>query len=167
MEDIDTSVWPEKYLNLHLTNHLAGKENTKLVEQLNSEEFTMRSEGSSKDVEAGTCNPNCELIFILKICVGVRFLQTVSINVADKLINGSTGTIVYIHFNNSIKILLGEIYVKFDEPTAGNSLKYSRLGGVLKECVLIKANSTTFSSLKRKKLSRWKENSFLEYYAMQ
>ena len=43
--------------------------------------------------------------------------------VADKLINGSIGTITHIHFSNPIKSLLGEIYVKFDEPTLETPLK--------------------------------------------
>ena len=41
-------------------------------------------------------------------------------------------------FNNPNKPLLGEIYVKFYEAAAGNSLKKSRLHCVLKECVPIK-----------------------------
>lgn len=41
------------------------------VEQLNSEEFVMRAESSSKDVKVGTCNLNCRL--------QTRFLLTASI----------------------------------------------------------------------------------------
>ena len=39
LEDTDTSARPENCVNLYLTNYLARKENTKAVEQLNSEEF--------------------------------------------------------------------------------------------------------------------------------
>ena len=37
--DRGTSTCPKKCINLYLTNYLAGKENKKAVEQLNSEEF--------------------------------------------------------------------------------------------------------------------------------
>ena len=115
LEDTDTDTnWPKKCANLYLSNHLAGKENSKLVEQLNSEEFLMRAEDLSKDVIINTCNRNCKLMAVLKICVGARFLQAVDFNVADKLINGFTGTIPFIHFNDPIKLLHGERYVRFD-----------------------------------------------------
>ena len=54
LEDSDTSAWPENCVNLYLTNYLARRKNTKAVEQLNSEEFIIRAENSSKDVETGT-----------------------------------------------------------------------------------------------------------------
>lgn len=82
----------------------------------------------------------------MKTCVGVRFLLTININVVDKLINDSIGTIEYVNFNNPNKPLLEDIYVKFDELTAGNSLK-NRLRGLLKECEpMKKSNRTMFSS---------------------
>ena len=85
MEDNDTSTWPEYCINLYLTNYLAGKENTKAaVGQLNSEEFIIRAENSSKDVETGTCKiklpDNLSLPqtvnspTILTIFAGARFL---------------------------------------------------------------------------------------------
>ena len=55
MEDADTSIWPEKCVNLCLTNYLARKENAKTVEQLNNEEFIIIGGNSSKVVVAGTC----------------------------------------------------------------------------------------------------------------
>ena len=44
MEDTDTFTWPEKCVNSYLLKYLAGKENTKLIEKLNSEEFVIRAE---------------------------------------------------------------------------------------------------------------------------
>ena len=79
MEDTDTSAWPEKCVSLYVTNYLAGKENTKALEQLNSKEFIIRAEDSSKVVETGTCKmklPNNLSLFhtanlpsSLKICI--------------------------------------------------------------------------------------------------
>ena len=54
MEDTDSSIWWEKCVNLYFTNYLAGKENTRAVEQLNSEQFIIRAEDSSKNVGTGT-----------------------------------------------------------------------------------------------------------------
>lgn len=40
--------WPGRCVNLYLTNYLAGKETTKAVEKVNSKEFIIRAEDSSK-----------------------------------------------------------------------------------------------------------------------
>ena len=64
-------------------------------------------------METGTCKikrpdnmslpQTANLLSILKYCVGARFLLAVNVNVADKLINGSIGTIEYVHINNPNK----------------------------------------------------------------
>ena len=104
MEDADTSIWPEKCVNLCLTNYLARKENAKTVEQLNNEEFIIRAGNSSKFVVAGTCkiklpsnlklSQRAKLPTILKIWDGVRSLLAVNMNVSMLI-----GTIEYIHFS--------------------------------------------------------------------
>ena len=104
MEDADTSIWPEKCVNLCLTNYLARKENAKTVEQLNNEEFIIRGGNSSKVVVAGTCkiklpsnlnlSQRAKLPTILKIWDGVRSLLAVNMNVSMLI-----GTIEYIHFS--------------------------------------------------------------------
>ena len=101
MEDIDTFARPEKCVNLHIGNYLPRKENAKVVKQLNSEEFIIRAEDLSKDVERGTS----------------KIKLSVNINDADQLINGSIGTIEYIHFNNPNKPLLGEIMLNYVKAT--------------------------------------------------
>lgn len=40
--------WPGRCVNLYLTNYVAGKETTKAVEKVNSKEFIIRDEDSSK-----------------------------------------------------------------------------------------------------------------------
>ena len=104
MEDADTSIWPEKCVNLYLTNYLSRKENAKTVEQLNNEEFIIRAGNSSKVVVAGTCkiklpsnlnlSQRAKLPTILKIWDGVRSLLAVNMNVSMLI-----GTIEYIHFS--------------------------------------------------------------------
>ena len=116
MEDADTSTWPEKCVNLYLTNYLAGKENTKAVGQLNSEEFIIRVENSSKDLETGTCKiklPNdlnlsqtAKLPTILKICVSARLFLTFNINyrVKSVLIRSFSGPYFPAFFSVSLRI---------------------------------------------------------------
>ena len=58
-----------------------------------------------------------------------------NVNVSDRLINGSIGTVK--HIDRRSKPLCSTIYVKFDDPKAGNSLKDRRLLGELKECLPI------------------------------
>ena len=58
-----------------------------------------------------------------------------NISVSDRLINGSIGTVK--HIDRRSKPLCSTIYVKFDDPKAGNSLKDRRLLGELKECLPI------------------------------
>ena len=58
-----------------------------------------------------------------------------NINVSDRLINGSIGTVK--HIDRRSKPLCSTIYVKFDDPKAGNSLKDRSLLGELKECLPI------------------------------
>ena len=47
--------------------------------------------------------------------------------------------------------LIGRIFVKFDDPKAGNSRKDIRLRGKLKECVPITAETKSFPYIYRKK----------------
>ena len=75
-------------------------------------------------------------------------MLTDNISVSDKLINSSIGTIK--HLNKRSKPLCNTIYVKFDDPKAGNSLKDGRLRGELKECVPITAITKRFPLKKGK-----------------
>ena len=53
-------------------------------------------------------------------------------------------------FPRNGNLLNGKIFVKFDHPDAGNSLKDGRLRGELKECVAISAKPKTFDFTKGK-----------------
>ena len=76
-------------------------------------------------------------------------MLTDNISVNDRLINGSIVTVKYCNFNRNHP-LLGFIYVKFDDPKAGNSLKDNRLCDGLKECVPISAVVKQFPFTKGK-----------------
>ena len=77
-----------------------------------------------------------------KLCAGARVMLTDKISVSDRLINGSIGTVK--HLDRRSRPLCSTIYVKFDYPKAGNSMKGRRLHGELKECVPITAGAKGF-----------------------
>ena len=69
-------------------------------------------------------------------------MLTDNISVSDRLINGSIGTVK--HLDRRSRPHCSTIYVKFDYPKAGNSMKGRRLHGELKECVPITAGAKGF-----------------------
>ena len=75
-------------------------------------------------------------------------MLTDNVSVFDRLINASLGTVK--HLDRRLKPLRSTIYVKFDDPKAGNSLKDRRLRGELKKCVPITARAKSFPLKKGK-----------------
>ena len=75
-------------------------------------------------------------------------MLTDNISVSHRLINGSIGTVK--HLDRRSKPLCSTIYVKFDDPKAGNSMKDRRLRGELKECVPVTARAKSFPLKKGK-----------------
>ena len=75
-------------------------------------------------------------------------MLTDNISVSDRLINGLIGTVK--HLERRSKPLCSTVYVKLDDPKAGNSLKGRRLRGELKECVPISARAKRFPLKKGK-----------------
>ena len=67
------------------------------------------------------------LPYCLKICHGSRVMLTDNADVSDHLINGSIGTVVKIHRRQDSTSPTGVIFVKFDDPVAGNKRKSNRL----------------------------------------
>ena len=65
-------------------------------------------------------------------------------DIGDKLINGLIGTVKHLDRVKDNNTPFGTIYVKFDDPQAGNKLKDRRLLDELKECVPIKPISKRF-----------------------
>ena len=72
-----------------------------------------------------------------------------NIGVSDRLINGSIGTVK--HLDRRSKPLFSTIYMKFDDPKAGKSMKDRMLCGEVKECVPITARAKRFPLKKRKR----------------
>ena len=85
-------------------------------------------------------------------------MLTDSISVSVRLINGSIDTVK--HLNMRSKPLFSTIYVRFDDPKAGSSLKGRRLCVELKECMPISARTKKFPFKMAKVLLLLKENDF-------
>ena len=155
---------------------MAGRENEKCIANLDSEVFVIKAEDSWRDSETGTCTVSIPDTTSLKqtanlpskliLCVGARLMLTDNINISDWLINGSIGTVKYLHMKHN-NPLLGKIYVKFDDPRAGNSLKDRRLPGELKECVPISATTKPSPFQQEKQQLMFRGNNFQLYLAMQ
>ena len=153
LQDTDTSSWPE-HVKLYITNELCQAENDRGIAALGTDIFIVRAQDSRKDRETGRCSISIpdnaslsdteNLPKILKVAVGARVTLTANVSLPDKLINGSVGSVKFINIPNKETPLLGEIYVQFDDPDAGNSRKNPRLQGDLKNCVKITCEVKTF-----------------------
>ena len=130
----------------------------KTIGKLNSEVVVIRAQDGNKNIEKNRCSisiadniglsQTANLPAKLKLCIGARVLLTDNISVSDRLISDSIGTVK--HLDRRSKLLCSTIYVKFDDPKAGNSLKVGRLRGELKECVPITARAKRFPLKKGK-----------------
>ena len=103
LANTNTATWPNGFVKVYLKNYLAGKENDSSICKLDSEIVVFKAQDSKKDTEANTCSitipDNISLSQTsnspveLKWCVGARVILTNNINVFDRLINGSIGTV--------------------------------------------------------------------------
>ena len=80
--------------------------------------------------------------YLQNLWVSARVMLTDNISVSNRLINGSIGTVKYLDTRS--KPLCSKIYMKFDDPKVGNSLKDRTCCGELKECVPITARAKKF-----------------------
>ena len=152
----DTSQWPGEFTKLYRTNALVNKENEQCMSKLQldgNEKITVHAKDSTTDKMTGrykldvpediAINKTAGLPKILSLCVGARVMVTANIDISDKLINGSMGTVIRFHnvthngTNNGQASKHGKIFIQFDDPKAGNKKKDRRLRGELKECVPI------------------------------
>ena len=130
----------------------------KTIGKVDSEVVVTKAQDDNKDIEANKCTISIPDNICLsqtanvpekfKLCVGAMVMLTDNISVSDRLINGSIGTVKHLHKRS--KPLCSTIYVKFDDPKAGNSMKDRRLRGELKECVPITATAKRFPLKKGK-----------------
>ena len=154
------ATWPDEFVKVYLNNYLADKENDSSVCKLDSEIVVFKSQDSKKDTEINTCSiaipdnislsQTSNLPAELKLCVGTRVMLTDNINMFDKLINGSVGTVKHLDIRSNS--LCSTIYVKFNDPKAANSMKDRRLRNELKECVPVTVRTKKFP-LKKDKIT--------------
>ena len=157
----NTNLWPDEFVKVYLNKYLAGQENEVCIGKLDFEVLVIKAQDGNKDIEINTCSisipDNIGIILVsLKLptylqnwnCVGAKVMLTDNISVSHRLINGSIGTVK--HLDRRSKPLCSTIYVKFDDPKAGNSMKDRRLRGELKECVPITATAKRFPLKKGK-----------------
>ena len=145
LANTDTGVWLHEFVKAYLNNYLASQEDEACIGKLDSEVVVIKAQDKNKDIETSTCSisipdniclsQTANLPAKLKLCVGARVMLTDIISVSGRLINGSIGTVK--HLDRRSKPLCSTIYVKFDDPKAGNSMKDRRLCGEFKVCVPI------------------------------
>ena len=131
LSNIDTASRPDEFVTVCLNNYLTGQENEDCIGKLDSEVVVIKTQDGNKDVQTNTCSRSIpdnidlsqtvNLHAILKLCVGARVMLTDNISVSDRLINSSIGTVK--HLGRRSKPLCSTMYVKFDDPKAGNSMK--------------------------------------------
>ena len=131
-----TSVSLKDCLKLYLTNYLTNQESKGCIIHVDSEIFNIRAVDSQTDSIIGTCSVlinetisldnTPKLLTVLKIGVGARVMLTNNLDVSDRLINGAMDKVLYMDFKRDIP-LIGRIFVKFDDPKAGNSRKDLKL----------------------------------------
>ena len=139
--------------------------------------FTQSMQNSRKDRNTGILeiptinadvplNKTGNLPKLLKVCLGTRVMLTTNVDTADKLINGSCGQIKQMQVKYPNLLDQRTIYVKFDEPHAGNSKKNRNLPGELKECVPINLCPKRFHGRSSHTPLLLQEGSFLWYLIM-
>ena len=148
LADTDISDMPDDHVKCYVTNNLVNKENDKAMNRFIEEGgimYVFHAKDSKADSRTGafeviTLDDDCisntgNLPKQLKICVGTRVMLTDNMDIGDRLINGSIGTVIHIQSRRLNGTASGTIYVKFDDEKAGNKLKDNRLRGELKHCV--------------------------------
>ena len=132
-EHTDTSDWPKTYMKMFITNYLVDLENDKCLKQLPN--YSGRKTSIAKDDITGKINiPNFEnlkhnetagLPKSLTVCIGAKVMLTRNLDIEDKLVNGSMGTIVHIQGLKKNKPN-GTIWIEFDNSSTGNNIKSLR-----------------------------------------
>ena len=136
--------------------------------------FNIRAADSQKDSKTGICSVlvnetvsisnTANLLTALKIGVGTKVKLTDNLDISDRLVNGAMGNRLYMD-NRRDNPLIGRIFVKFDDPKAGNSRKDGSLQVELKECVQSTAETKSFPyRLETKKEAVFFSHSIHNYY---
>ena len=159
---------------------MVNKENDNCIRKLQvdgAKVITIHAKDSKADVHTGaykveipenaSISNTGNLARTLKTCIAARVMLTDNQDIGDKLINGLIGTVKHLDRVKDNNTPFGTIYVKFDDPQAGNKLKDRHLLDEFKECVPIKPISKRFPYKNKVRLSLLKENNFLLFLLMQ
>lgn len=124
-----------------MTNYLADQENKGRIAHFDSEIFNIRVVDSQKDSITATCSVlvnetvslsnTAKLSTVLKIGVGARVIVTNNLDISNRLINVTMGKVLYMDVKRD-NPLISRIFVKFEDPKAGNFRKDVKLRGELK-----------------------------------
>ena len=151
LENTDTSSWPDEVIHLYITNHLADTQNYECLSRLHQSGETIvtvksKDKGNLSVPGDLTIGKTGNLRKTLLVCEGAKVMITKNIDIDDKVVNGTLGTIKKLDRvgNDSYGYPKGRIYVKCDNAEAGNKLKDPRLRGELKECIPIKPEVQSF-----------------------
>ena len=150
LSETDTTDWPADHCKLYITNRLTNNENDKHLTAFRQEGRAVHkiiAKDAKRDIVTNLHTINIRqdapisetgnLPYCLQICEGSRVMLTVNLDIGDHLINGSIGTAIKIHRRPDSTNPSGIIFIKFDDPIAGNKIKSNRLIPELKDCVPI------------------------------
>ena len=154
LAETNTSTWPNGFVKVYITNHRSNIDNEQCMSALEETILIINAKDSARDVQTEILSVSLSdldvhktgnLLGQLKICVGARVMLTYNMDLEGSLINGSTGTVIRMQMPLHSDPLHGKIYVKFDDPNAGESHKNSRFADEeLRQCVPIIATVKTF-----------------------
>ena len=142
LEYTDTSSWPGEITHLYITNHLTDAHNDACLSKL---ENTGKPIATVISKDKGRISHNLSigktgnLRHVLKVGEGSKVMVTKNIDVDDRLVNGTLGTVNKLDRvgNDPYGYPLGRIYIQCDDPKAGNKLKDARLRSEFRELVPI------------------------------
>ena len=146
LEHTDTSAWPDHVTHLYMTNFLAGRYNEQCLAELETEDNEILTVVAKDEGPKNTTIPidlaitnTGNLKKCLRICKGAKVMLTKNLDIGDKLINGTLGTIVKLDRvgNDIYGYPKGRVYIKCDDESAGKKYKDNRLIQELKDCVCI------------------------------
>ena len=140
LNNTDMSSWDHDFIRLYSMNKEACVANNELLETLSHHKYLIKAKDSRLVNEDVALKYTGNLPSNIKICIDARFMLTINLDTEDHLINGSIGTIKYIHMDEA-NPLNGTIYIQFDDPDSGNKRKRKRPN---KEWVPIVAEVRTF-----------------------
>ena len=135
MADTDVSHWPGNHFRSYMTNHLVGKRNMEVMNNVTNTVFAIHAVDRRADGHTGAFQYNLSdyidiakagnLKKIVKLWIGAKIQLINNLDVEDKLCNRSEGTVKYIHICNTTCSAKdgGAIYVQFDNKKSGNKRK--------------------------------------------